>query len=73
MVSLMVNMGTLFFMDLTLDLECPLHDNVLQIAKSSKKLFYINTKGPNQRDNLLILNSNNWRTYLQFSTKAFFQ
>ena len=46
----MVNMGTLFLMDLTLDLECPLHDNVLQIAKSSKKLMlYIKTKGQNQR------------------------
>ena len=60
MVSQMVIMGTLTSMDLTLDLKCPLHDNALQIAKSSEKLISnINTKGPNQRDNLLIRHSNN--------------
>ena len=39
MVSQMVIMGTLTSMDLTLDLKYPLHDNALQIAKSSEKLI----------------------------------
>ena len=42
-----------------LDCEYPLHDNALQIAQFSKEMINIKTKGPNQRDNLLIRHSNN--------------
>ena len=40
MVSQLVIMGTLTSMYLTLDFEYPLHDNALQIAKSSKKFLH---------------------------------
>ena len=51
MDSLTVYMGTLTVVEVkTVDIEYPLQDIALQIAKSSKKLIYMNTLGPKQRD-----------------------
>ena len=51
MDSLTVYMGTLTVVKVkTVDIEYPLQDIALQIAKSSKKLIYMNTLGPKQRD-----------------------
>ena len=52
MDSLTAFMDTLIVWEKTLHWKYPLNDNALQIAISSKKLIYINTKGPNQTDNL---------------------